>query len=126
VTPGATATSVTMTIATTASTSQALPRQALPRHSSNTYVAFATWMQLQGLGLFGIVYAGSKRRSKKTTVMVVLALLISALLFMTACAGGTGIAPQSQTGTKTGSYTVSATGTSGSLKHSTSLTLTVQ
>jgi Beta-propeller repeat/Abnormal spindle-like microcephaly-assoc'd, ASPM-SPD-2-Hydin len=121
VTPGATAASVTMTIATTASTSQALPRR-----STNTYVALATWMQLQGLGLFGIVFAGSKRRSKKATMLVLLALVIGAALLMTACAGGTGIAPQTSTGTATGSYTVSATGTSGSLKHSTSLTLTVQ
>jgi hypothetical protein len=128
-TPGATATSVTMTIATTASTSQALPHR-----SSNSYVAFGTWMQLQGLGLFGIVFAGSKRRSsKKATLLVMLALVIAALLFMSACAGGTGIASQSQngnqtgtTGTKTGTYTVSTTGASGSLKHSVSLTLTVQ
>jgi hypothetical protein len=121
VTPGTSPVSVTMTIATTASTSQALPGRA-----SHTYVAFATWMQMQGLGLFGIVFAGSKRRSKKATMLVVLALVIAALLFLSACAGGTGIAPQSQTGTQTGTYNVSATGTSGSLKHSVPLTLDVQ
>jgi Beta-propeller repeat/Abnormal spindle-like microcephaly-assoc'd, ASPM-SPD-2-Hydin len=123
VTPGASPASVTMTIATTASTSQALPRR-----SSHSY-AFAAWMQLPGLGLFGIVFAGSKRRSKKAAMLVVLVLVITGLLFLSACAGGTGIAPQSQngqTGTQIGTYNVSATGTSGNLKHSVPLTLNVQ
>ncbi len=78
-------------------------------------------------GLFGVVFIGSKPRSKKLAAFVVLALLIAALLFMSACAGGTGIVSTGgQNGTQTGTYTISATGTSGSLKHSVPLTLNVQ
>jgi hypothetical protein len=126
VTPGASAASVTMTITTTSSSSDAL------RHrGSNNYVAFALWGQLQGFGLLGIVFTRSKRRlSKKPVMLVLMVLAIAGLIFMSACAGGTGIAPQSpsgnQTGTQTGTYTVSAIGTSGSLKHSVPLTLNVQ
>jgi hypothetical protein len=122
VTPGASPVDVTMTIATTASTSQLLPG-----HSSRNYFAFVTWIQFPGFGLFGIVFAGSKRRSKKVTALVVLVLVVAALLFMSGCAGGTGIVSNgSQPGTKTGTYTMSATGTSGSVKHSVPLTLNVQ
>jgi hypothetical protein len=82
-------------------------------------------MQLQGLGVFGILLTGSKRRRKKLAILTVLALLIAALLFMSACAGGTGIAPQ-QTGTQPGTYTITVSGTAGTLQHSVPLTLKVQ
>jgi hypothetical protein len=86
---------------------------------------YAVWMQFQGFGLFGMLVAGSKRRKNKLGALVVLAVLLAALLFMSACAGGTGIG-QTQTGTPTGTYTLTLTGTSGSLQHSLPLTLTVQ
>ncbi len=122
VTPGANPATVTMSIATAATTSRLLPA-----HSGSSYFALAAWIPFQGLGLFGIVFVGSKPRSKKLAALVMLALVIAALLFMSACAGGTGIVSSGgQTGTQTGAYTISATGTSGSLKHSVPLTLNVQ
>ncbi len=127
-TPGSTPVSVTMAIVTTASTAQAFHGR-----SSKSYLAFAMWVQFQGLGLFGIVFASSKRSKKpasmKLAMLILLTLLISAMLFMSACAGGTGIAHSQtggQTGTQAGTYPVSATGICGSLKHSVSLTLNVQ
>jgi hypothetical protein len=83
-------------------------------------------MQLNGFGLFGMLFVGSKRRAKKTLSLIALALLISATLFMSACAGGTGIAPQTQPGTTPGTYTITVSGSSGALQHSIPLTLTVQ
>ncbi|HEY1660625.1 MAG TPA: SBBP repeat-containing protein [Candidatus Sulfotelmatobacter sp.] len=120
VTPDASPVSVTLTITTAASTSQLAPSRRSP-----TYLAFATWLQLPGLGLMGIVFAGPKRRSKNRTMLGALILVIVALLFMSACAGGTGIVSSGNQNTPQ-TYSVSATGTSGSLKHSVPLTLNVQ
>jgi hypothetical protein len=122
VTPGSNPATVTVTISTTATTSEAM--SLLPARQEPPM--YAVWMQLQGLGLFGMLVAGSNRRKKKAMALILFAVLIAALLFMSACAGGTGIGHPTQTGTPTGTYTVTVTGTSGSLQHSLPLTLTVQ
>jgi hypothetical protein len=118
VTPGTKSTAVTLTISTAAPTAEmasALPTPNRP--------ATAVLIQIQGLGLFGMVVAGSRKRSKRVMIFILLALLVVGMLCMSGCAGGTGIAPPSGSGT---TYNVTVTGTSGALQHSLPLTLTVQ
>jgi hypothetical protein len=110
-----------VTITTTATSALAVP----PGQSQN-HPVYAVWFQLQGLGIFGVMLAGSRRRSRKLRVIVLLALMLAATMFMVGCAGGTGIAPPPTTGTATGTYTVTVTGTAGALQHTLPLTLIVQ
>jgi hypothetical protein len=80
-------------------------------------------MQLQGLGFVGMVLAGSRKRSKRMFIFILLVLLVIGMTFMSGCAAGTGAAPQTTSGT---TYTITVTGTYGTLQHSLPLTLTVQ
>lgn len=120
VTPGPNPATVTLTITTTASVAAATQFR-----SAQTQPVYAAWMQLQGLGLFGMLVAGSKRWTKKFSMPIVLAMLIAVLLFMAAC-GGLGPAPQNPPGTTPGTYTITVNGSSGALQHSVTVTLTVQ
>ena len=116
VTPGSTNASSTLIITTTTSSADARPAV-----SSHNRPVLAAWFQLQGLGLFGIVLASPKRRSKRLAIFVLLAILVMGMMFMSGCAGGTGIAQQGST-----TYTVTVTGTAGAVQHSLPLSLTIQ
>ncbi len=118
-TPGVHTMTATLSISTTASVAQNLPE-----HSVKGYAAF--WIPFQAFGLFGMVFAGCTRRSKKLAALALLALLIAGTVFLSACAGGTGTASQSQTQATSKSYAVLVNGTSGNLQHSVPVTLTVQ
>lgn len=122
VVPGANPANVEMTIAT-AATSSRLP----PNSPSGNYLVCVIFMPFQGLNLFAIVLGGTKKRSKNPAALIVFALMIAALLFTLACAGGTGIISSgNQAEIPTGAYTISATGAFGNLKHSVPLVLNIQ
>jgi hypothetical protein len=120
-TPGIHTTTTTLNISTTASVADDLPG-----HSVKGYAAFGICIPFQAFGLFGMVFVGCTKRSRKLAVLALLALLIAGTLFMSACTGGTGTASQSQTQTASKSYSIFVNGTSGNLQHSVPLTLTVQ
>jgi hypothetical protein len=116
VTPGSNTVAATVTIRTAASSSAAIrPTRQQPM--------FAMWFS--GLGVFGMLLTGSIQGKKKRAALLLLALLIAPMLFMSACAGGTGIAPQNQD-VAPGTYQFTVAGASGADQHSVPLTLVVQ
>ena len=120
VTPGANAASVTVSLKTTGTAAQ---RSALglPRSLELAWLVVAP-----GFGLFGLFLAGSGRR-RHASLSLLLIALVAALLSLPGC-GGVSTPPPVQKGNSTpaGTYTVLVIGTSGSVQHFTSLTLTVQ
>jgi hypothetical protein len=120
VTPGGSPATSTLSITTTATIAQAEPIR-----KSRSVPVYAVWIQLQAIGLLGMMFAMPKRLSKKTRALVLLLLVSGAFVFMIGC-GGTGIVTPPQTGTTPGTYVITVTGTSGHLQHSLPLTLVVQ
>jgi Beta-propeller repeat len=121
VTPGAGGGVVNLTVSTASKASASWQRQ-----NSNIPIYCVLWLQLSGLALFGTVLTGPGRRKRKPSWLLLCAIVAS-LLILSACAGGTGIAPQpSGPTTPAGTYTISVDGSSGARQHSVSLTLVVQ
>ncbi len=114
VTPGANTASATVTITTTTAAASVWP----PRQQSIFAVCFS------GLGVFGTLLIGTKRKNKHVA-LIVLTLFITSVLMMSACAGGTGVVSQQTKDVAPGTYQVTVTGTSGGDQHSVSLTLNV-
>jgi len=78
-----------------------------------------------GFGVVGMLFVGTMRPRKQALAVLALMFVISASLLLSSCAGGTGIV-RNNGGTTPGTYSVMVSGTSGTLKHSATLTLVVQ
>jgi len=120
VTPGASAASVTVSIKTTGTTAQLAPAARGP--------VYAWLVVMPGLGLFGIFVLGKNGR-KRAGLFLLMFVLLGTLLYLPGCSGtSTGTPPpvQKVNSTPPGTYTVLVIGTSGSVQHFSSLTLTVQ
>jgi hypothetical protein len=122
VTPGANPSAVTVTLKTAGTSAQLSTPGAAPRST------FAFWTLTTGFGLFGMFLIGTRQGRQRASTLLVLMVLMIGVPFWVGCgstSSSTKTAPAGNS-TPTGNYTVLVIGTSGSVKHFTSLTLTVQ
>ena len=84
---------------------------------------YALWIPLIGFACSSIRTA---RKDKRRKLGVVVIILLSGITFQSACGGGSAQDKQLSGGTPPGNYTITVTGTSGSLQHSTTFALGVQ
>lgn len=109
----------TLTISTTGPSASLAPVSGRSHH-----LFYGLLLPIFGVALMG---AGFVSR-KKSLVGMVLALMISGLLLLAACGGNSGGGNSGGTGggTPAGTYTISISGSAGSMLNTTKVTLTVQ
>ncbi|HEY1676597.1 MAG TPA: SBBP repeat-containing protein [Candidatus Sulfotelmatobacter sp.] len=118
VTPGSSTSSAALTITTVARSS------GIPAGFPNGIAPTSFFVSLlEVLTIAGLLLGLAGRRGRKALVWLALA---PSLLLLASCAGGTGTISSGSKGTQPGNYTITVTGTSGSLKHTSQITLTVQ
>ena len=120
ITPGANPATVAVSIKTTGTAS----RSAV----GNARGPLVVWLVLApGFGLFGLFLMGT-RRGRRHASLYLLLMVLAAMLVLPGCSGVSKSTTPPPTGNSTppGTYTVLVIGTSGSVQHFSSLTLTVQ
>ena len=115
--PGAGNAAVTVAIKTTGTAAS------LHDPGAATRPLFASWTLTTGIGLLATFLCGSRRRKRAGMLLLTIALIAGVLV----CIGCQGLgSPAQGTSTPPGTYTVLVTGTSGSARHVSSLSLVVQ
>jgi len=122
VTPGSTTAPVSVSIKTTGTSAQLASSRAA-RSPVLPWLAATS-----GLGLFGLCLTGTRRGRRRASLLLLLIVLLAATLILPGCGNSSTTTPPVQKGNSTppGTYTVLVIGTSGSVQHFSSLTLTVQ
>jgi hypothetical protein len=108
VTAGSAQTDVLVTVATAASSAGA----ARPR------IVYAAWLPFMGMGVIGLLFTVPAKRRRASAVLLLI-FLFGAIGLMPACGGVSTPGPKSHT------HTVTVTGTSGNVTHTTNFSLTV-
>jgi hypothetical protein len=125
VTPGSAAASSTMTITTTAATTALLVPPARP--FGNRAAGVLAMLAGFGMPLFGVVLIGAGKRPRKYLRLWLLLAIALLTMGMIACGGGSSTTKSvTVPGTPAGTYTITVTGTAGSVSHSTTVQLVVQ
>jgi hypothetical protein len=86
-------------------------------------VFYALWLPIPMIVIFRNL---GKKQRKRLLAILLLGVGLLMLGAMVGCGGGNSGGGGGQPGTPAGTYTVNVTATSGTLTHSTSVTLTVQ
>lgn len=114
-TPSGSATSTTLTIATTSRTT-----------ASARTVNGPAMAALTGIGFLGIVFLGVPTRRRRSLRLAGMLLLAFGMVIGIASCGGGSKPPTTVSGTPPGTFSVTVTATSGTTTHSSVITLTVQ